>query len=251
MVRIARKQSQTGVYHVMLRGINRQIIFEEEEDFEKFLEILSVCKLMIPSRIFGYCLMGNHAHVIISCKDRPLGDYLKRVGIRYASWFNRKYGRIGHLFQDRYRSEPIVDDRQLLAAIRYIHQNPVMSGLCRYAKDYPHSSYQCYIGDSGIVDTELVLGMLSEDVDWQKQAFAAFMLTAEGTVFIDDTSVRLTDREGIGIIKDIIDAESVSQFQELSRDKRDEALRQMRKRGLSIRQIARLTGIPFGVVRNK
>jgi REP element-mobilizing transposase RayT len=227
------------------------MIFEEDEDSERFLEILSMCKTALSTQLLGYCLMGNHAHIIVNCKEGSLSDYLKRAGIRYASWFNRKYGRIGHLFQDRYRSEPIADDSQLLSAIRYIHQNPVRAGLCRQAKDYRFSSYGCYIGDPGIVDTGLVLGLLSKDVGRQRRAFEAFMLTEEDAVFIDDAPARLTDRECKRLIEEIAGTASVAQFQGLPSGKRDEALRQMRGKGLSIRQIVRLTGVPFGVVRNR
>jgi REP element-mobilizing transposase RayT len=251
MVRTARIPSPTGVYHVMLRGINRQTIFEEDEDSERFLTILSECKDAASCRIIGYCLMGNHAHILIDYGDRPLGDFFRRVATRYASWFNKKYGRIGHLFQDRYRSEPIVDDRQLLTALRYIHQNPTKAGLCKQAEDYRLSSYHCYAGSPGIVDTDLVLGLLSTDREQQGQAFKEFMLLDEDGVFIEDIPVHLTDRQCKEIIEDITGTTSATQFQALSRERRDDALRQMRKKGMSIRQIVRLTGVPFGVVRNK
>jgi hypothetical protein len=195
--------------------------------------------------------MGNHVHILIDCDGRPLGDFFRRLGTRYASWFNRKYGRVGHLFQDRYRSEPIADDRQLLAALRYIHQNPVRAGLCRQPKDYRLSSYHCYAGQPGIVDTGLVLAMLAGDEKQQRQEFESFMLVDEDEAFMDDMPVRLTDQEGRAVIEGITGATSVAQFQALSRERRDEALRNMRRRGLSIRQIVRLTGVPFGVVRGK
>jgi REP element-mobilizing transposase RayT len=235
----------------MFRGINRQAIFEDDEDAERFLEILAECKAMDAWQLFGYCLMGNHVHILIGCDNRPLGGILKRIGVRYVPWFNKKYGRIGHLFQDRYRSEPIADNRQLLAALRYIHQNPLKARLCQQAGDYRLSSYGCYVGRPGITDVEFVLKMLSEDKDRQRQEFEAHMLVDEDAEFIDDVPVRMTDRECKEVISDIAGTTSAAQFQALSPTMRDKALRQMRGRGLSIRQIVRLTGVPFGIVRGK
>jgi REP element-mobilizing transposase RayT len=235
----------------MLRGINRQMIFEDDEDSTRFLEILAECKAVDSFQLFGYCLMGNHAHILIGCNEQSLGHCLKRIGVRYVSWFNSKYGRIGHLFQDRYRSEPVADDRQMLAALRYIHQNPVKAGLCAQARDYCLSSYQCYVNGSGIVDTELVLGMLSEKRSQQRREFESFMLSEGDGVFIDDAPARLTERECRKLIEDITGTTSVAEFQALSRETRNTALRQMKEKGMSIRQIVRLTGVPFGVVRHR
>jgi REP element-mobilizing transposase RayT len=234
----------------MLRGINRQMLFEEAEDFKRFAEILSQCKTD-ACELYGYCLMDNHVHILISFDDRSQAEFFKRVGIRYAVWFNKKYDRIGHLFQDRYKSEPIEDDARLLAALRYIHQNPVKAGLCKHPGDYQYSSYQSYLKDPGMIDTELVLEMFSKDEAKQRQVFEEFMLSEEPSTFIDDRPSRLTDRQCKEAIRAIAGTTSIAQFQALSCEARNNALRQMKKRGLSLRQITRLTGTPIGIVRRK
>jgi REP element-mobilizing transposase RayT len=178
MARVARKQSPTGMYHVVFRGINRQLVFEEDEDYERFLEILSGCKgagAQGGYRLLGYCLMGNHIHLLVGCDGHPPGDILKRIAIRYVSRFNKKYGRFGHLFQGRYMSEPIKDDAQLLAVLRYIHQNPVKAGLCKRPQEYRFSSWAGYANGSGIADTALALGILSKDKQQQATAFESFI----------------------------------------------------------------------------
>ena len=111
MSRTARIRSETGIYHVMLRGINRQKIFLDAEDNLHFLEILRKCSVISGFQLFAYCLMGNHVHLLIKIGTENLGLVMKRIGIRYSGWYNQKYNRIGHLFQDRYKSEPVQDEK--------------------------------------------------------------------------------------------------------------------------------------------
>ena len=115
MPRTERKKSITGIYHVMLRGINKQQIFEDDEDNGKFLQTICDCKALSGFELYGYCLMGNHAHLLMKEGEESLGQVFRRIGARYVYWYNRKYKRCGHLFQDRFRSETIegVSMRQL------------------------------------------------------------------------------------------------------------------------------------------
>ena len=102
--------SDSCIYHVMLRGINRQDIFEDEEDFLRFLAVLKECKEISGYELYAYCLMANHIHLLIRTGKEPLDLIFKRLGSRFVYWYNLKYRRTGHLFQDRYRSEPVEDD---------------------------------------------------------------------------------------------------------------------------------------------
>ena len=117
MPRQARKKSESGIYHIMLRGINKQQIFEDEEDFQKFIQVLKECKAVSEYKLFAYCLMGNHIHMLIKPEKEPLELVFKRIGSRYVYWYNWKYRRTGHLFQDRYKSEPINDDSYFLTVL--------------------------------------------------------------------------------------------------------------------------------------
>ena len=125
MPRQARKRAESGIYHVMLRGINQQRIFEDEEDNQRFLQILRECKEIGGFMLLAYCLMGNHVHLLIKEGTESLEQIFKRIGGRFVYWYNVKYQRVGHLFQDRFKSEPVDTDAYLLTVIRYIHQNPV------------------------------------------------------------------------------------------------------------------------------
>ena len=121
MPRCARKQCEINIYHVMLRGINRQNIFEDAEDYGKMLRLLKEYQQVCGYSLFAYCLMSNHMHLLMRPGEEPMEKIFRRLGASYVYWFNTKYGRTGHLFQDRYKSEPVKNDGYFLTVIRYIH----------------------------------------------------------------------------------------------------------------------------------
>lgn len=143
MPRHAREKSSTGIYHIMVRGINRQDIFHSEEDHQRYLDILLKIKREEDVEIWGYCLMSNHLHLLIR-EETALSKIMKRVGSSYAYWYNWKYHRSGHLFQDRFKSEKIETDAYLMTVIRYIHQNPIKAGMVSKPEEYRWSSCRDY-----------------------------------------------------------------------------------------------------------
>ncbi len=245
MPRQARKHSESGIYHVMLRGINQQQIFEDTEDYDKFIQILHECKAVSEFKLFAYCLMNNHIHLLIKLEKEPIEQVFKRIGARYVYWFNVKYQRVGHLFQDRFKSEPVEDDAYFLTVLRYIHQNPIKAGFCRNIEDYKYSSYQEYILNSWLVDTDFVLNMIS------KTEFERYNHTAnfDKCLELEETpKLRVTDEQGKRIIQKISKCDNSTEFQKLDPKLRDEYIAILKQSGLSIRQISRLTGINKGLV---
>ncbi len=129
MPRHVRQLAESGIYHVMLRGVNRDAIFLDDADFEQFLKVLGLVKQLSAGQLLAYCLMPNHVHLLIVARGEPIGAMMKRLGIRYAGWFNRKYGRVGHLFQDRFKSLPVENDPYFIELVRYVWNNPVAAGI--------------------------------------------------------------------------------------------------------------------------
>ena len=194
MPRQAREKSGIEVYHVMLRGINQQQIFEDERDNEEFIEVIGKVKEISKFQLYAYCLMGNHVHLLLKVETEELEQIFKRIGVRYVQYYNFKYKRVGHLFQDRFKSEPIEDDRYLLAVLRYIHQNPLKAGLCKKIDGYKWNSYKEYMTTPSITDTSFILDIIAKE--------------------------------------------------------RNLYIKKLRIKGLSIRQISRLTGISKRIVEN-
>ena len=245
MPRQQRRKSESGIYHVMLRGINQQQIFQDEEDNLKFLQIVKECKAISEFKLFAYCLMENHVHLLIKEGKEPIELIFKRIGNRFVYWYNTKYKRVGHLFQDRYRSEPVESDEYFLTVLRYIHQNPVKAGIVKSCVKYRFSSYNEYIKESKIIDDELAKEMLTKEefVKYHEKEETASCLE------IIEIKPRLTDEEAKRIIKEISGCENIEQFQRLTGDKQNEFIAKFRKKNISIRQISRLTGATIGIIR--
>lgn len=249
MPRRAREKSESGIYHIILRGHNRQTIFEDNEDKEKFLKTLSDCQGKSGFGIYGYCLMGNHIHLLLHEMEEELGIIMRRIGASYVYWYNRKYKRCGHLFQDRYRSEAVEDDAYYLTVLRYIHRNPVKAGLVRKMPDYKWSSYNDYIDNSGITDIDFTLNMINEDRVRAKEEFIIYHKEqTEDKCLEMEESFRLTDEEAEDIIRKKYDAASGMQLRSFEREKRDRCLRELKEEGLSTRQIERITGINRSII---
>ncbi len=250
MPRTARKKSKTGVYHLILRGINRQTIFEDDEDASRFLETFDHYKNICGYVIYAYCLMGNHIHMLIKEGREELGKVMKRIGVSYVYWYNYKYERSGHLFQGRYRSEIVEDERYLLTVLRYIHQNPLKAKMVESVKEYRWSSYHEYIaGNSKFVDCNFILKLFDDDSKKALTLFENFheQVGREECLEVYD-GVPIKDDEAIKIIKDIFDVISLKDIQKESTPRRNECLRTLKEKGLSTRQIARLTGVPRYII---
>ncbi|MHB8918486.1 MAG: REP-associated tyrosine transposase, partial [Desulfocucumaceae bacterium] len=189
MPRVSRKLSKTGIYHVMLRGNERRKIFLCDEDRKRFIDILREKGREKEFSVLAYCLMDNHVHLLISEGKDQINRVMKRIGVSYVYYFNKKYKRTGHLFQDRFKSEPIKDDRHLLAAVRYIQNNPVKANMVEEPAQYQWSSYREYLGNKnserGLTDRDFILKMLSENEEHAIKQFIKFSKEQAKDEFID------------------------------------------------------------------
>lgn len=129
MSRTPRQISETGIYHVTFRGMNHCHIFEEEKDYIELITTLIILKKEIKFKIYAYCLMSNHVHLLIREEnERDIVTIMRRLLTKYAGWFNKKYKRCGSLIANRYKSECAEIDEYLLNVVRYIHQNQIRAG---------------------------------------------------------------------------------------------------------------------------
>jgi len=148
-----------GLYHVISRGNNRRKIFRSHDDYLSFTSILVQQKAKLPFYLYAYCLMPNHVHLLIEMQDDPLSRIMQRVLTSYSQYHNRKYKKIGHVFQGRYKSILCQTDRYLGELVRYIHLNPMRARIVKRPEKYQYSGHRAYIGldTSGLVDVEPVL----------------------------------------------------------------------------------------------
>lgn len=244
MPRTAREKSSTGIYHIILRGINRQVIFEEPQDHQKYLETLKKCQEESGYKVYAYCLMSNHIHLLIQEGAEDLGIAFRRIGASFVYWYNRKYSRCGHLFQDRYRSQAVETDGYFLTALRYIHQNPLQAGMVSSVADYRWSSYMEYMGQAGICDVDFALDMFASDRIEAIKLFREFNVTPIQDRCLDfNQDAILNDVQAGAFISSVSGVQNPSEIALFEKGKCSEIIKACKAKGLSCRQIQRLTGI--------
>lgn len=141
MPRTCRRYEPDTIYHVTTRGVNRQSIFGSDDDRRYFVSTLLEALRKFDAGLFAYCLMNNHAHLLLACRNTPIGVPLHHAFTAYAMRFNSMNGRTGHLFQGRYHSRPVRDLTHLHSAVAYIHANPLRAGLVGRVTDWAWSTH--------------------------------------------------------------------------------------------------------------
>lgn len=244
MPRQARKKSETGIYHLMVRGINKQSIFEDDEDRQRFLQTLGHYKMLSNYLLYGYCLMDNHVHLLIKETTEPLGQLVKRISSSYVHWYNQKYERCGHLFQERFKSEAVETEEYFLTVLRYIHQNPIKAGIISALDEYLWSSYHEYVKNPRITDVDFALAIFSNDKTDAINRFNKYTNEMNS-----DKCLEYEEKETVAdkvLIEHLIklNITSIEELQKLTKVQRDDIIRQLKKiEGITIRQVARVTKI--------
>ena len=236
MPRRMRDVGSTGWVHIILRGINREDLFYDEEDYERFVSTLARFKRELAFEIPVFCLMSNHVHLLMFDENGAYAQAIKKIAVSYAAYYNKKYDRVGHVFQDRFRSEPVKDERYLLSVARYIYRNPEKAGICP-AREYPYTFVQKNDG--------ILTGYFSSE-----EELTAFLETDDTERHLEyDTGGSLSDAEAAELLRTITGSDDPQYVQRLDRAGRDTLLLQLKKLGLTVRQISRLTGVNRNVVQ--
>lgn len=178
MARPLRIEYEGALYHITARGNERNTIYREEGDFKKFLDILSELPQRYGIVIHGYVLMGNHYHLLIETPKGNITRVMHYLNATYTGYFNRKYKRVGHLFQGRYKGFLIEKERYLLSVSRYIHLNPIRAKILKSPEEYRWSSFPAYIGNSERKDwltCDWTLKQFSEDKVKARRLYKAFV----------------------------------------------------------------------------
>ncbi|MBQ9042413.1 MAG: transposase [Eggerthellaceae bacterium] len=241
----ARKHSETGFYHITQVGAGRQIIFDSDSDKLQYVQLLRNAVSNFSFTILAWCLMSNHTHIVARAEPDELSRAMHDIGFKYAQYFNGANGHEGPVFQSRFFSEPIEQESYLLAAIRYVHNNPESAQICK-AEEYRWSSYRSYLRGGGLADTQLVLEMLGgteKFVEFSKQPD-----TFETNIEPESIRSRLTDDEAREVVNTIVQPLSLAELKTLPRERRNELLQEIKRTGIGVRQIQRLTGIGLGTI---
>ncbi len=203
MPRLARLKSPNTTYHIIMRGNEKKDIFLDRKDKSRFIEILTKMKEKYNYRLEAYCLMDNHVHLLINDNKNDISQIMKSINVSYVYYFNNFYGRVGHLFQDRFVSEVVADDRYLLAVSAYIHNNPVRAGIVKKPEEFQWSSMREYMGiepEKTIVYYDRILGVCSSSYSEAISAYYQYVRKLEKVeeIFLDIEEDRIDLRRQEG-----------------------------------------------------
>lgn len=246
MSRQARKLSQTGLYHIIFKGIGSQNIFEAPADYKKLKEIIVRVKEETEFELYAYCFMTNHVHLVI--KEKEIGEISKimtKILSHYATWFNKKYEREGALFANRYKSEPVEDERYYFSLVRYIHQNPLKAGMVENLKSYPHSSYGEYVKDAAdMTDIDFLLDMLDKNRKNAIKLFAELNEVADKETYEINESRRLSSAQVRRIIISYTDGVEPGKIKAMPKDIRNKIIKELiQEKHISKSALERALGI--------
>jgi len=178
----AQRQLEPGmIQHLMWHGNRHDVVFVDEADYKFFLSLLWVFTAYYGVKLYGYCLMTNHIHMLAEPRKDNLPNFMQRVGHAHATRFNSKHDLWGHSFSGRYRPVAVTTDEHFMLVSRYIHLNPVAAGLAEHPADYPWSSCQEYLGlrHSQFVCVDRVLGDYFQgphnDLSEAARSYASFL----------------------------------------------------------------------------
>lgn len=170
MPRAARIKNNAGIYHIMIRSISEINLFNTDKDKDKYLSLILKYQKVYKFKIYSYCLMTNHGHFLIDSAGCDVSKFMQSINLSYSLYFNKKYNRHGHLFQDRFKSRLIKDNKDLIATSAYIHNNP--KDIKKYSTSphkYQYSSMSNYIKlryfNKIEVDIYFILGILSQNCE--------------------------------------------------------------------------------------
>lgn len=246
MPRASRRKSETNVYHVILRGNNKQEIFLDEKDYKKFLKEIKNTKEKYGYELYAYCLMTNHVHLVIYDKEENLSKIMQSLEVTYSAYFSKKYEKVGHLFQNRFLSKPVETSEYLMQVCRYVHQNPVKAGISS-VDNYKWSSYKEYINDEEeLVNKKMLLSLFA---NFEKEAIENFKgFHNDNKENINDEYeyeiiTKFTDEEAKIKIMEVLKLENLEEINNFSVKLRNEKIRKLEDiKGISKAQVARILG---------
>lgn len=215
MPRIARKDFNTSFFHVMCQGINKENIFESDMLKEKYILLMKKYLKDLEIDIVSYCIMTNHVHIVIHTSDIVyMSTYMKKINTEYAKFYNWYTKRVGFVFRDRFKSQPIINQKHLFQCINYIHLNPVKAGIVTKCNEYKYSSYNDFVKNKFLKESEYIRGL------FENNAFFDINNIEQSSDFID-----------VNYNKDIVFEECVQNFCKDRNIEKDMVLEDTKLRG--------------------
>ena len=245
MARKARIFSDNGKYHIILRGNNQQNLFCEEKDNFFFLNRMKKYSSELNIKIYAYCLMTNHVHILLGNAGSNLSLFVQKLANSYVFFFNHKYERTGHLFRGRFKSEPIDTEEYFKTVFRYILQNPDKAKIGQY-KTYKWNSYRSLTGKSFVpIDLDYIKSVFGN----QQNLFHFLDIKTKEKGMEFENSLFISDIKALKIIKHLFHINSPYSINRLQINEQKKKISLLKQNGLSVNQISRLTGISKYIIK--
>lgn len=240
MARKAREKSESGMYHVVLKG-NDKLLFAEDDDYRYFLGLLERTAARDYMEIYGYCLFSETAHIVLKEGLRDFGESLKALVSAYAVRCNEKYNRSGKLFYDRYISEPLETDEDLTDAVRFVHRLPLSHN---ETLDYTYTSYGNYLNKKGLRSDALML-LFDESV----MRFREEMEREPERKFVTgEKKPSLTDAQIVALVRRMTGNMTAREAERITLPMLGHLAHNLQREGASIRQLSRVLQVSKSAV---
>ena len=247
MSRKPRKTSLSNIYHIIMRGNNQQNLFCENSDRFFFLNRIEKYSKQVKSSIYAYCLMNNHVHILIgNVSKQQLSLFVQKLANSYVYYFNRKYECSGHLFQGRFKSEPIEDELYLKNVLRYILLNPEKACITKY-NHYRWSSYPEIMNKTKnrIIDKNFVHSIFHSISEIER-----FISIPDESNYMEyENKIVYSDAKALLLIKKLFKIKNPYSLNKLDFENQLSKLHILKQHNLSINQISRLTGIKKHIIK--
>lgn len=187
-------------YHLMLRGNNGQNIFFDNADRCRLCLLIQEGVERYGHRIHAFCFMSNHIHILVQASHTPLSKIVHNLAFRYSQNVNKRYSKIGHLFQGRFKAILLDEEGYFLKLIRYIHMNPVRAKMTMDPSEYPWSSHKAYLGEDTIawLTIEHALGKFDAVLDRARKLYINYCLKRESQEDLDEIRMGFKDGQVLG-----------------------------------------------------
>ena len=248
MPRYARIKTSTKVYHVINRGINKQDIFLDKQDVLKYIKEIKNTKEKYKYEIYAYALMSDHVHFVIFDGNETMSTAIQSLNIRYTLYFNKKYERTGHLFENRFKSYVINNQEYLKNVVRYIHKNPENAGL----KPYLWTSYYEYVNKPELINSKEVLNCFGYNNEALNNFIEFHNNYNKNWDYYKNYELisKMTDEEAINIIKETLEEKNLLKIQNYNKKEKYKIIKQILKiEAITKEQISRIVGISTRTIR--
>jgi len=237
-----------GYYHIINRGVGKMNIFRHPDDYGYFEELMCFYMKSYGITLHNYCLMSNHYHLLIEITQENLSKFMRQLNMNYAIYYNKKYKRVGHLWQGRFKSWYVTDEAYLYTLMLYIEQNPLKARMVKRLEEYPYSSCHYFLKDE--IPECLQNAWIVQNHKEDKEAIKEMLNSRVDSAVLQElkTASSLVEAPNNDKKPDITKLEKMFKHSE-EIDKRNKKIVQAYEKGYSQHMIAKVLGLNQATVQ--